>query len=62
MLATSVNQVKMVNLEKCQVGCAKTAKGPGSRICDIHAHIRAKLGELVGSSSIKTCEGCVETT
>lgn len=33
LLTTSVNQLKMVKLEKCQVGCAKTAKGPGSRIC-----------------------------
>jgi hypothetical protein len=33
MLATSVNQLKMVKLEKCQMDCAKTAKCPGSRIC-----------------------------
>jgi hypothetical protein len=33
VLATSVNQLKMVKLEKCQAGYAKTVKGPGSRIC-----------------------------
>lgn len=55
MLATSVNQVKMVNLEKCQVGCAQKAQEAK------YARIRAQLGELAGSSSINTCEGSVET-